>query len=184
MSDTEGNPAKPPRFPFVVALLCAACVGAAAWTWMRYSYCHSVIPEEFWHHLMPDCEEGREHHAELLDEIFNSALTGRYVRLIGRSALSLSWGRSLNRYFVSGERGYVLVDSTESRPYWGTDIETVFEGRVVERGAHLVVDATASRFTGASIVGLVVGAMGVFVFSVALRHWLRERRAIMAVEGP
>ncbi len=24
--------------------------------------------------------------------------------------------------------------------------------------------------------GLVVGAMGVFVFAVALRHWLRERR--------
>ena len=35
---------------------------------------------------------------------------------------------------------------------------------------------TASRFTGASIAGLVVGAMGVFVFTVALRHWLRERR--------
>jgi hypothetical protein len=27
------------------------------------------------------------------------------------------------------------------------------------------------------VSGLVVGAMGVFVFSAALRHWLRERRA-------
>ncbi len=41
---------------------------------------------------------------------------------------------------------------------------------------HVVVDTTASRFTGASIAGLVVGAMGVFVFAVALRHWLGERR--------
>ena len=39
------------------------------------------------------------------------------------------------------------------------------------------VDARRSRFTGASIAGLVVGAMGVFVFTVALRHWLWERRA-------
>ena len=43
---------------------------------------------------------------------------------------------------------------------------------------HVIValDTTASRFTGASIAGLVVGAMGVFVFNVALRHWLGQRR--------
>jgi len=40
-----------------------------------------------------------------------------------------------------------------------------------------------SRFTGASIAGLVVGAMGVFVFSVALRHWLKERKAIVVQEA-
>jgi len=38
------------------------------------------------------------------------------------------------------------------------------------------IDATASRFHGATIAGLVVGAMGVFVLTVALRHWLGERR--------
>ncbi|MHC4503115.1 MAG: hypothetical protein ACYTFI_07410 [Planctomycetota bacterium] len=36
----------------------------------------------------------------------------------------------------------------------------------------LVVDLTSGRFHGASIAGLVVGAMGVFVFTAALRHWL------------
>ena len=41
----------------------------------------------------------------------------------------------------------------------------------------LVLDLTSGRFHGASIAGLVVGAMGVFVFAVAFRHWLRERRA-------
>jgi hypothetical protein len=39
------------------------------------------------------------------------------------------------------------------------------------------VNATASRFTGASIAGLVVGVMGLFVFAAALRHWLERRRS-------
>ncbi|MHC4200587.1 MAG: hypothetical protein ACYSU0_11395 [Planctomycetota bacterium] len=38
------------------------------------------------------------------------------------------------------------------------------------------LSAAASRLHGASIAGLVVGAMGVFVFSAAYRHWLGERR--------
>ncbi|MHC4199441.1 MAG: hypothetical protein ACYSU0_05570 [Planctomycetota bacterium] len=42
--------------------------------------------------------------------------------------------------------------------------------------SFLALDTTASRFHGATIAGLVVGAMGVFVFTVALRHWLGERR--------
>jgi hypothetical protein len=39
--------------------------------------------------------------------------------------------------------------------------------------------------TGASIAGLVVGVMGVFVFAAALRHWLNRRRAfrVEAAEG-
>jgi hypothetical protein len=40
----------------------------------------------------------------------------------------------------------------------------------------LCIDTTASRFTGASVAGLVIGAMGASVFAVALRHWLGERR--------
>jgi hypothetical protein len=40
-----------------------------------------------------------------------------------------------------------------------------------------LLDARASRFHGASIFGLAVGAMGVFVFTLCLRAWLRERRA-------
>jgi hypothetical protein len=40
-----------------------------------------------------------------------------------------------------------------------------------------------SRYQSASIAGLVVGAMGVFVPAVALGHWLGERRVAMALEG-
>ncbi|MHC4199582.1 MAG: hypothetical protein ACYSU0_06285 [Planctomycetota bacterium] len=38
------------------------------------------------------------------------------------------------------------------------------------------INTDASRFHGATVAGLVVGAMGVFVFTVALRHWQTERR--------
>ncbi len=38
------------------------------------------------------------------------------------------------------------------------------------------INTMASRFHGASIAGLVVDAMGVFALTVALRHWLGERR--------
>jgi hypothetical protein len=61
-------------------------------------------------------------------------------------------------------------------------VEFAFCGRIVSARpntswGHVVhVDTTASRWHGASIAGLVVGAMGVFVFTVALRHWLGERR--------
>lgn len=73
--------------------------------------------------------------------------------------------------------------SADARTEEGT--QALFRGRVsvsesypVAQWSNLViVDTTASRFTGASIAGLVVGAMGVFVFTVALRHWLRERRS-------
>lgn len=36
------EPGKMPRFPFVAAALCAACVGVAGWMWMRYSYAWDV----------------------------------------------------------------------------------------------------------------------------------------------
>ena len=49
MSD---RPAKPPRFPREVALLCAACVGMAGYLWMRYSYC--------WDTAMPMLVAARE----------------------------------------------------------------------------------------------------------------------------
>jgi hypothetical protein len=41
----------------------------------------------------------------------------------------------------------------------------------------------ASRFTGASVAGLVVGAMGCFIFGLYLRAWLRERKALASQPG-
>jgi hypothetical protein len=39
------------------------------------------------------------------------------------------------------------------------------------------IDACASRYHAASVAGLVVGAMGSFIFGLYLRRWLRERKA-------
>ena len=46
----------------------------------------------------------------------------------------------------------------------------------------LVTTLPASRFHPASIAGLVVGVMGVFIFGLYLRRWLREREATLTTE--
>jgi hypothetical protein len=51
-----------------------------------------------------------------------------------------------------------------------------------DKNLRLTIDTSASRFHPASIGGLVVGAMGVFVFGLHLRAWLRERKALAS--GP
>ncbi len=56
-------------------------------------------------------------------------------------------------------------------PYWDFGDQTIW-----------YFDSRASRFHPASIAGLVVGAMGVFVFGAALKAWLRERKAYREVE--
>ncbi|MHC4502879.1 MAG: hypothetical protein ACYTFI_06210 [Planctomycetota bacterium] len=53
-------------------------------------------------------------------------------------------------------------------------------GSGVTEDIMVELDATASRLTGASVAGLVVGAMGVFVFGAALRQWLNRRRVFGA----
>jgi hypothetical protein len=42
----------------------------------------------------------------------------------------------------------------------------------------LQVTTPASRFHGASVAGLIVGAMGCFIFGLYLRRWLIERKAL------
>ncbi|MHC5056349.1 MAG: hypothetical protein ACYTKD_16745 [Planctomycetota bacterium] len=52
----------------------------------------------------------------------------------------------------------------------------------VPRG-FLFCDTTRSRWTGASVAGLVVGAMGVVIFTLHLRRWLSVRRGPAGSEG-
>ena len=44
-------------------------------------------------------------------------------------------------------------------------------------GDEVCVNADVGRWTGASVAGLVVAAMGVFVFAVYLRMWVEKHRA-------
>jgi hypothetical protein len=70
---------------------------------------------------------------------------------------------------------FVVLGDEHPAPYPGSKHVALY-GRFFG-GTDLALLTTASRFHPASIAGLAVGAMGCFVFSVAFRHWLRERRA-------
>jgi hypothetical protein len=155
------------RFPYAAAAFACACVAAAVWTFMLYSYAWDVRTDDF---------AGG-------DRWGPHPLAGRYVRLHrpaeGRWSRYWSAGDGLAEYLDHLASGF----STGGGPVWvpikglpeGASPE-VIHGRVVAEtsmgstamrflGAH----ATASRWTGASVAGLVVGAMGVFVFALHLR---------------
>jgi hypothetical protein len=162
------NGSRRPRFPFVGALLCAACLAAAAWTWMMYSYCWNVS----------------------LKDVANDPIVllkrqlGRYERVegvcLGRWSRA-NCGGLLVADHVDPTVAYEIVIKGEGMPAVATGDRLVFTGRMdpfvtVDDPLCGTMDISGSRFTGASIAGLVVGAMGVFVFAVALRHWFEERR--------
>jgi len=188
------------RFPFVAAILCAACLSAAAWTWMRYSYAWDVPLSE----LSEDSHTGRlVNMVAHVERNEGSPGTTDYVSVHftdftdSGGSFPCPKGRMLWNVLrppdsgqvpgpdVSRETGMwavtdaVLAEHTSIRlegRCWGFDLSTT--GPVFPQDAiGIAIDTTASRFHGASIAGLVVGAMGVFVFTVALRHWLNQRRA-------
>jgi hypothetical protein len=171
---------KPPRFPYVAALLCAACLGAAGWTWASYSYAWDVAPREFWHGTPPSRRTFLRLEPVEPPARARMSLVGTYVRVRG-TYRELWLGNELDHVQDPDDAdAFVRVRMPEDHEV-GEGETIVLTGRV-SRGPHeadelsMQVDVGASRFTGASVAGLVVGAMGVFVFTVALRHWLRERR--------
>ncbi len=201
------DPAKPPRFPYIAALLCAACLGAAVWTWMRYSY---AWPMDF--RELPSYKVFRKS-ASSKDPKDYPHLVGRYVSLVniddvesdgivplivrdqsGHGDLWCTVNRRFDSSFmITPETDFWLQDvwCGPGSPFAEFPIGSV--GRVCKEELpgrftitardrngpkELRLDTYASRFHGASIAGFVVGAMGVFVFTVALRHWLGERRRL------
>ena len=171
--DESAASVKRTRFPWVVALLCAASLGAAAWTWMRYSYAWEVTPTD----------------------AYERGMKGRFVSIRGIVVELEGWEGARHpalteRRTDSAERelwGAVLLLGLATEPQKGTEIGV--KGRLVRSYLlnhpywtgvelyYLAVDTTASRFTWHSITGLVVGAMGMFVFVMYLRTWLKERNA-------
>ena len=180
MSETEGNAARPPRFPYVAAALCAACVGAAAWTWMGYSYAWEMRldgrPARWDGYYV--CLQGQVHKA-----------TRGPIRLLGSrrspqpfipspaDRVVVGFGLTRNKGDIP-----VLALREPEAPIPHTGIHGAFLGRVSVLGSAgspdvVYVDNMRSRFTWQSITGLVVGAVGVFVFAFFLVRWLRRRRA-------
>lgn len=89
MGRMSDDPTKPPRFPFVAALLCTACVGAGAWTWMRYSYC--------WTYELDELPGALRRHGA-------GELYGRYVRIpapVGPLGMSVLVGVSHDLFFFN-----------------------------------------------------------------------------------
>ncbi len=184
---------KPSRFPYLAALLCAACAGATVWTWMTYSYAWSTTPEDV-------ADRFEQRHAARL-KLPNRTRRGTcdFAELIQpylavRGTISMDYyrmGETVDGHFsLSGQeqfaRGDLNVVLAADAKVGDFGVERTYLGRLRcvkgaggigrEPCASVMLDTAASRFTGASIAGLVVGAMGVFVFTVALRHWLGERR--------
>ncbi|MHC4506442.1 MAG: hypothetical protein ACYTFI_24365 [Planctomycetota bacterium] len=142
---------------------------------MRYSYCWDVTPEVIF--------AASRHPAA-------NPWVDRYVAIRGDTS-TMQEETGLCMVHTDGTRGgttfrypmqtvYLTPPSGRASPAEEPrrNATSVRHGRVrLGPIRDLFLDAGASRFTGASIAGLVVGAMGVFVFTVALRHWLNQWRA-------
>jgi hypothetical protein len=78
-----------------------------------------------------------------------------------------------------GTIGVISVDeiSVGSTQTFSGRLDDIFPGTGV-----LWIDTTASRFHSASVAGLVIGAMGCFIFGLYLRRWLCDRKAL--ANGP
>ncbi|MHC4253685.1 MAG: hypothetical protein ACYS9X_31605 [Planctomycetota bacterium] len=160
-TDDADRPSPSPfrRFPYVQLAFCVACLSMTAWTWMRFSYCWDMTLAQL-----------NGTHPDELEE--------RYVRTEGELSLAQDeWsylGQATKGYFFH-PRGMALPEvgshlSVTGRAVGLRDMPSVFTS------VAPAIDCSASRFHPASVAGLVVGAMGVFVFGLYLRRWVKERR--------
>jgi hypothetical protein len=155
---------EPPRFPYVAALLCAACLGAAGCLWLKYSYCWDVTARDL-HKAGPMAVLG--------------IWDGSYVRFHGWKmspdtpdvpARPTKW-----RYKAGYNLDYYVLLASNDRAEVGTPSLPTAPGRVTIRDGTIIVDRTRGRFAGESIAGIVVAAACVLVFGAALGRWLKER---------
>jgi len=182
MSD---DPARPPWFPYVAALFCGVCVGMAGWMWIASYCCWQVTPDQL---------------VEGAPRIWFAPLLGLYVDVSVPKDFQLYPYRDHlisagvdPTYALRRNRNGELRVQFSNRDYRmiqarGLRLGSSVRGRVVKAdlwsgGTLVEVDTRSPRISGSAIAGLVVGAMGVFVFTVALRHWLGERRKFREEAG-
>ena len=173
VEESAERPGVRPCFPYVAVLLCAACLTAAAWAWMRYSYAWEFSPSQ----LSEEGNKGlgtRWPHAAYLrvaasqDDYYASTMYD-FARNITRYQLTPSTGPGSIVYVVG------FAPEMDANRNAGAGYVGRVDGTWLPN--HMCLHTSASRFAWQSITGLFVGAIGVFVFSVALRHWLRQRKA-------
>lgn len=189
--DESAAPAEPvpvrakPRIPWLAALLCAASLVAAAWTWMRYSYAWEIAAEDFRddgarnadRYVSVRCTVSRVGHAILVTHL--SKLVHAQAHIPSLRFMECTAATDPSATFsvvVASDRaaavGEEIVCSGRYVPHEGRFFFMPRSGEVL-----LFIDGATSRFHPASIAGIVVGAMGCFVFALYLRRWLRERKA-------
>jgi hypothetical protein len=166
------------RFPYVQLVFCVACLSMAAWTWMRYSYAWDVTPGHLSESRLPGAYTRGEW-----------PYGHRYVRLMGVLSIQrkvVSLHRPLQFATLRLSNGQEVLahlkkqgtpDDETRREVTGRLLTGVRndKGRISGALPYLVADG---RLTGASGAGIVVGAMGCFIFGLYLRGWLRERKAL------
>lgn len=147
------------RLLFAAAVLWVVCICVAVWSWFRYSYCWDVTPKE--------CETSPKG----MDPLRHGPYEGAYVRVYGR--FRLRWGTHDMLHETGQPLHGIAVFRPNSIPQELDRKDVAFTGRIRSGGLLL----GARRWTGTSIVGLIVGVTGGLVFVAALRSWFRESRA-------
>ena len=176
------------RFPWVQLVFCLACLGMATWTWMRYSYCWSMSQDYVFQHSTTIEKKAWPHGAFVVV---------RGTRLAGGVQARVAYEPNVCVDRADWEMGcwfnLLPLDLEGSEPFVLEEVSVV--GRVDEEGACMTrhigslaymnprILLGASRLTGASVAGLVVGAMGCFILGLYLRGWLRERKALASQPG-
>jgi len=188
MSDSGRSPFR--RFPWVQLAFCLACLTMTGWTWMRYSYAWDftsgglgvAVSEGLWE----------------LEDLYpwqrpTSWPEAAYVRLWGMVLPGLVEiypdqqygpdfpGRKAMVYDPADKLAHVWLHCGDVDPA-SLRAQSSFCGRVTVGSGIIVVDMVAGRFCPHTIAGIVVGAMGCFIFGLYLRRWLRERRASPTTE--
>jgi hypothetical protein len=162
----------------------------AGWTWMSYSYAWEVSAEQ-----LRAYEEQSERGLEGTRTYFRLHTAVIRYNYVGEQLYFSRMGEDVHLRGGSGQEVVLdVVLPLEPRPEPGTQV--LLRGRLA-RTPYLIVnaarrtlptsdwafDTTASRFTGASVAGLVVGAMGCFIFGLYLRRWLIGRKALASQPG-
>jgi len=203
MTEPDAAPSPFRRFPWMQLVFCLACLAMTARTWMRYSYAWELTPEgpgsfrarwqngAIWRPALVDPAGWPSgSFVRITEKICKRRLLSEPLAMVTISdherdrfqvhATKLFCPDEELTYWArehSPERG------ATPRYYYGRLVPSP-PGRIILRSRdHIfglsegtpVILADSSRFHPVSIAGLVVGAMGCFIFGLYLRKWLMGR---------
>jgi hypothetical protein len=192
VSDTDRGPFR--RFPWIQLAFCIACLAMTGWTWMQYSYAWKVTPTDLQLRdtsgIVPVPSPYHDRYVcltcSITMEAWNAVTVGTPIYLgpvpegqVGIPVVEPTDSRTVS--YVLARRDELRAGTVQvcGRVIWTEEVEFSADFPVSEYPIPPkdCVNANASRLHPASVSGLVVGAMGCFIFGLYLRRWLRERRA-------